>query len=86
MEMCYDGALVMPSSFAMMNEDEMTYVYGGKFYGVNAYTGSAALYFGVAGTVLTLSSTWLSSASKKGGCHIGYDSSKKKWTKGWGKA
>ena len=35
MEMCYDGALVMPSSYAVMNEEEMTYVEGGKFYGVN---------------------------------------------------
>lgn len=30
MEMCYDGALVMPSSFAVMDEEEMTYVEGGK--------------------------------------------------------
>lgn len=29
MEMCYDGALVMPSSCALMSEDEMTYVDGG---------------------------------------------------------
>lgn len=29
MEMCYDGALVMPSSYAVMSEDEMTYVEGG---------------------------------------------------------
>ena len=29
MEMCYDGALVMPSNYAVMNEDEMTYVDGG---------------------------------------------------------
>lgn len=29
MVMCYDGALVMPSSYAVMNEDEMTYVDGG---------------------------------------------------------
>ena len=27
--MCYDGALVMPSSYAVMNEEEMTYVEGG---------------------------------------------------------
>lgn len=32
MEMCYDGALVMPSSYAVMDEDEMTYVEGGKEY------------------------------------------------------
>lgn len=24
--MCYDGTLVMPSSYAVMNEEEMTYV------------------------------------------------------------
>ena len=30
MEMCYDGALVMPSSYAVMNEEEMTYVEAGQ--------------------------------------------------------
>lgn len=39
MEMCYDGALVMPSSYAVMSADEMMYVEGGdkpqlKAYGV----------------------------------------------------
>lgn len=29
MEMCYDGALVMPSNYAIMDEEEMTYVEGG---------------------------------------------------------
>lgn len=29
MEMCYEGALAMPSSYAVMNEEEMTYVEGG---------------------------------------------------------
>ena len=29
MEMCYDGTLVMPSSYAVMEEEEMTYVEGG---------------------------------------------------------
>lgn len=29
MEMCYDGALVMPSSYAVMNEEEMMYLEGG---------------------------------------------------------
>lgn len=29
MDMCYDGALVMPSNYAVMNEEEMTYVEGG---------------------------------------------------------
>ena len=33
MEMCYNGALVMPSSYAVMDEEEMTYVEGGgTFY------------------------------------------------------
>lgn len=30
MEMCYDGALVIPSNYAVMDEKEMTYVEGGK--------------------------------------------------------
>ena len=29
MEMCANGALVMPKSYAVMNEEEMTYVEGG---------------------------------------------------------
>lgn len=29
MEMCYNGALVMPSNYAVMDEEEMTYVEGG---------------------------------------------------------
>ncbi len=29
MDMCYDGALVMPSSYAVMDNEEMTYVEGG---------------------------------------------------------
>lgn len=29
MDMCYDGTLVMPSSYAMMEEEEMVYVEGG---------------------------------------------------------
>ena len=32
MEMCYDGALVMPSSYAVMDAEEMTYVEGGGVY------------------------------------------------------
>ena len=37
MEMCYDGALVMPKSFAVVSNDEMTYVDGGtaKNFGNN---------------------------------------------------
>lgn len=30
MEMCYDNALVMPKSYSIMNEEEMTYVEGGS--------------------------------------------------------
>lgn len=29
MELCYDGALVMPSNYAVMSEEEMTYTEGG---------------------------------------------------------
>ena len=42
MEMCYDGTLVMPSIYAVMDEEEMTYVEGGwcienKLWGYNIY-------------------------------------------------
>lgn len=42
MEMCYDGTLVMPSSYAVMEEEEMTYVEGGwcienKLWGYNIF-------------------------------------------------
>lgn len=30
MDMCYDGALVMPSSYAVMDEEEMMYLEGGS--------------------------------------------------------
>ncbi len=48
MEMCYDGALVMPSNYAVMSEDEMMYVDGGvkasvKLWGVQIkFTGRDA--------------------------------------------
>ena len=29
MELCYDGALVLPSSYAVMDEEEMCYTEGG---------------------------------------------------------
>ena len=45
MEMCYDGALVMPSSYAVMSEEEMTYVEGGglgkHWYNSTGFVGSA---------------------------------------------
>ena len=42
MEMMYNGALVMPNNYAVVNEEEMTYVDGGwavdtKFLGLNLY-------------------------------------------------
>ena len=40
MEMNYDGMLVMPSSYAVMDEEEMTYVAGG---GWGTYKGIEAL-------------------------------------------
>lgn len=30
MDMCYDGTLVMPSSYAVMDEEEMSYLEGGS--------------------------------------------------------
>ena len=36
--MCYDGALVLPSSYAVMNEEEMTYVEGGATYKISKKT------------------------------------------------
>ena len=39
MEMCYDGALVMPNNYAVVSEEEMTYVDGGgwsSYYGIEA--------------------------------------------------
>lgn len=32
MKMCYDGALAMPSSYVVINEEEMTYLEGGYWY------------------------------------------------------
>lgn len=47
--------------------------------GLTVATGTAALYFGVAGTALTLSSLCSSRAAKRGGAHCGYDTSKNKF-------
>ncbi|MCD8151161.1 MAG: hypothetical protein LUE92_16730 [Clostridiales bacterium] len=121
MEMCYDGALVMPSSYVLMSEEEMTYLEGGKYYGVNFSAskcskiasnlskgstvfaaGSVILSVlsaipginvvtatGVAvctvGTFsLSLTSSFFSNAASKGGCHVGWNSTTKKWSKGYG--
>jgi len=45
MMMCYDGACVMPSNYVLMNEDEMTYVEGGR---VDTVSGTAKYLKGVA--------------------------------------
>jgi len=53
MELCYDGGLVMPRNYALMSEDEMTYVEGGGWIawafamtgGVAAATAGAILGF-----------------------------------------
>ena len=42
MDMCYDGTLVMPSSYAVMDEDEMSFTDGGWYvkrtwYGCDIY-------------------------------------------------
>ena len=37
MKMCYDGALVMPSSYVVMNETEMTYVEGEELQYVKVF-------------------------------------------------
>ena len=45
--MCYDGALVMPSSYAVMNEDEMMYLEGGGEFSMHtALTFIAGAIFG----------------------------------------
>ena len=44
MEMCYDGALVMPSSYAVMSEEEMTYVEGGWTYTLKKTKSKALSY------------------------------------------
>ena len=61
MEMCYDGALVMPSSYAVMSEDEMTYVEGGinkTYKGRQGWVVAAALI--AAGGILAGMSTGVS--------------------------
>ena len=53
MEMCYDGALVMPSSYAVMNEEEMTYVEGG----VSRSTNWISIPIDVAATAIGLNAS-----------------------------
>lgn len=37
MEMCYDGALVMPKNYSVVSKDEMTYVEGGWYKTSTSY-------------------------------------------------
>ena len=70
MEMCYDGALVMPSGYAVMSEDDMTYVEGGAMsvkkaanlinVGVSVILAAIGIGFGV-GSIL-----WFLKNSVKG--------------------
>lgn len=72
MDMCYDGTLVMPSSYAMMEEDEMSYVEGGgaaqsvAYYavemGVNMIINSV---LGGAGTIKTVIQCFGKNATKE---------------------
>ena len=43
MEMCYDGALVLPNSFAVLDKEEMVYVEGGGSITINRTTVNKAL-------------------------------------------
>lgn len=53
MELCYEGGLVMPSSYAMMDEEEMTYVEGGGTFSINisARAVQSLLSIGISGAV-----------------------------------
>ncbi|MDO5150535.1 MAG: hypothetical protein Q4D76_14285 [Oscillospiraceae bacterium] len=44
MEICYDGALVMPKNYAVVNEEEMTYVEGGISVGPIYANDAADMY------------------------------------------
>ncbi len=59
MEMCYDGALVMPSSYAVMDEDEMMHVEGGYWFDRSRNTVAnltdIAIVLATAGMAVTIS-------------------------------
>ena len=114
-------ALQFPSSYILMDAEEMEYVDGGKYYGVNlsakkcnqlAYDltviggvltvsslackglalipGFQAAVAGVAcygalATAAGLTSWFFTEAGRRGGCYVGYDSTKKKLVYGYGK-
>lgn len=66
LEMCYDGALVMPSNYAVMNEEEMTYVEGGWATWQKVLVGAAIVAVGI-GVIAALAygQVWLISAIMK---------------------
>lgn len=57
MEMTYDGALVMPSNFTLMNEEEMTYLEGGGTFTLKMNKAAVKYIAQVAGTVAIASVT-----------------------------
>ena len=77
MEMCYDGTLVMPSSYAVMDEEEMCYVEGGGSINTNTLAGAidvgcalCGIYASAIGELLgrgiiaLVKSTWKSCSKK----------------------
>lgn len=56
MDMCYDGALVLPSSYAVMDEEEMYYTEGGRVVTINRKTirSAFAMVFGVVSTCMSV--------------------------------
>ena len=64
MEICYDGALVMPKNYAVVDEEEMTYVDGGvsakvRWYGVDIHYTSRDLQGFVAACATGGGAAWL---------------------------
>lgn len=47
MEMCYDGALVMPNNYTVVDEEEMTYVDGGAQVYLNRSCLNKAVCLGI---------------------------------------
>ena len=65
MEMCYDGTLVMPSSYVVMNEEEMTYTEGGALIDIkiNRKTIESACLKVWAGVCAASTICWLAGVS-----------------------
>lgn len=58
MEMCYSGALVMPSCYAVMDEEEMMYLEGGAASKASV-AGIICSAFGISGGMLGLIQGWI---------------------------